>query len=510
MSKLVEFLSGLHERGVRLWVKDNQLNWSATTGTMTPEDFNELRAHKREVIDLLAEMPAGTALARDYSGSSRTVAPLTLQQEEYWAFLQTEASWNLLDTFALRLDGPLDAQLLRRSLEQVVHRHSALRTRIALVNEVPTQIVDEATSFPLTILHPAEPTDDAPIDRAKRIVNEMARRSSDLTVGPVFDAYLLKLTEQQHVLVWSIHHIISDGSALMVLFRELWQLYAQGMQGRQSSLTDVPAQYVDYAVWQREVYHAWLQNHPHYWTERLAGAEGIWWPPAQCTPDPSAAGVGGEQISLGKELRMGLSNLAKQAGTPLSLTVLSIYAAVVAQWCAQRDFMVATTVTGRDRSEHQGMIGYFAYCRYLRIRYGGMQTAWDLLHQVREDFQRALLPQDFGRQIMQTPLLHSGTMFQWFPFNGDDIAGVPAQAESEQLDFNVQSLPVERPKRGMPGKWKVMITFMEYSDDIRGGLGYRTDVFSKADAVRFVTAFRSRAELFVHRPHAVLSEALQF
>src|SRR5262249_41815134 len=148
----------------------------------------------------------------------------------------------------------------------------------------------------------------------------------DLAVGPLFDARLLRLGEQDHVLMWAIHHIIADGFSLGLMFRELWLIYAELSRGRASDSRKVPCQYSDYATWQRDPTRSRVND--RYWSARLNSAHGIRWPAATFTADEGSS-FQYVPIALGRDASERLRKLAAEAGTTLGMTALATYAAAL-------------------------------------------------------------------------------------------------------------------------------------------------------------------------------------
>src|SRR3954470_10338 len=201
-------------------------------------------------------------------------APLSFAQERLWFIDRLEpgsAVYNL--PVAWRLEGALDEAALERALGEIVRRHEALRTVFAEVDGSPVQVIAPFGGFTL-------PVDDlsglAEADReaaVRRRVGEEAQRPFDLSAGPLFRGALLRLGEEDHALLLSMHHIVSDGWSMGVLAREFSALYEAYREGGESPLPELQVQYADYAVWQREQLEGEaLERQLSYWRERLPGA----------------------------------------------------------------------------------------------------------------------------------------------------------------------------------------------------------------------------------------------
>ncbi|MFN2413808.1 MAG: condensation domain-containing protein, partial [Pyrinomonadaceae bacterium] len=173
---------------------------------------------------------------------------------------------------ALRLSGRLDVDVLRRSLEEVARRHEALRTRFVTVDDEPVQVIEPSAAVELPLIDLSRLDADARGERVRELADEAARLGFDLAQGPLWRASVVRLGEEEHVLLYTMHHIISDGWSMGVLVREMGLLYDAYSRGVAPSLPELPIQYADYALWQRERLEGGeLERQLAYWEERLAG-----------------------------------------------------------------------------------------------------------------------------------------------------------------------------------------------------------------------------------------------
>ncbi|HEY7769089.1 condensation domain-containing protein, partial [Longimicrobium sp.] len=246
------------------------MNSAARLTTLTPAQRLELlkMARARKLVGQVSELPPIEPAARDRR------LPLSFAQERLWFIDRLEpgsAVYNL--AAAHRLWGELDAAALERAVGEIVRRHEPLRTVFADVDGSPVQVVAPFGGFTLPVEDLSGLGDADRGAAARRRAAEEAARPFDLAAGPLFRAALLRIGAQEHVLLLTMHHIVSDGWSMGVLFRELSVLYEAYREGRASPLPELPVQYADYAVWQREQQDAGeLKRQLAYWRERLAGA----------------------------------------------------------------------------------------------------------------------------------------------------------------------------------------------------------------------------------------------
>jgi len=436
------------------------------------------------------------------SGEVGRTAPLTFQQEWLWGLLQRYTNWSCILPFALRLHGALNIDCLRRSLEEILRRHGALRTRIVTVDGVPMQQVGEPGEYRLEVTSFADES-RAEADRKVHLaVDTFFTTRIDLSVGPMFDAKLLKCADQNYVLIISIHHIITDGFSCNIMFRELWILYAGFLKGKSVSLAPLVEQYADCAVWQRETHPAWLEAHEAYWKKRLSGASRIRWPVDRDVRGVSASRFELVQIRFGEALSAGVRQLALSSRKPIAMIMLTVYVATVWKWCKQADFIVPFNIAGRNRREHEQVIGYFAHVLFLRMEMTGRETFADLLNQVTREFFRAGLHQDQGRMVAQAPGMLQGTFFQWLPWQPDELAGVPTSALLSQLDgsITVEPFPLTANTAGLPDVIDISLMLYDSKEGICATGNCRADLFTANTTQRFAQDLRESLEQFLRNP----------
>ncbi len=232
-----------------------------------------------------------------------------------------------------------------------MRRHESLRTTFAAVDGEPVQLIAPALrmSVPITDLthHPASDREN----EAQRLATELAREPFDLSQGPLFRVLLLRLGQDDHILVLSMHHIVSDGWSRGVFYRELSLLYQAYTQGNPSPLSELPIQYADFAVWQRQ----WLQgevleNQLSYWKKQLAGAPAMLHLPTD-RPRPAVQSYRGakQSIELSQELTQGLQALSARQGVTLFMTLLAAFQTLLYRYTGQNDIVVGSPIANRNR-----------------------------------------------------------------------------------------------------------------------------------------------------------------
>ncbi len=363
----------------------------------------------------LFESPTVTALAdsvevilKSEAGSALTVPPirvtarsgalpLSFSQERLWFLQQLEpqsAFYNV--PVAVRLHGALDVGALERTFTEMVRRHEVLRTTFSIADEQPVQLIHEPGPLAL----PVEDLSALPLEErereARRLSAAQAQAPFSLATGPLLRVSLLRLGAEEHVLVAVMHHIVSDGWSRGVLIREMMALYEAYRQGQESPLAELPIQYADYAVWQREwLQGAALEEQLSYWREQLAGA-----PPLLLLPTekvrPPVQRYAGESLpfSLSEELSQQLTELSRKEGVTLFMTLLAAFQTLLWRYSSEPDVVVGTTIAGRGRRETEELIGFFVNTLVVRTQLNVKEDFRGALRRVREVMLGAYAHQD--------------------------------------------------------------------------------------------------------------------
>lgn len=319
--------------------------------------------------------------------------PLAANQTWFWEAVvrrPSRLSCARLCAGSTRLSGILDIQCLQRSIEFVVRRHEALRTRIAVVNAVPTQVIAPPSDVEIPVIDMTSVPSDQRDAEARQCGKDFILQEVDLTAGPLFDGRLLRVSEREHVLILAMDHIVSDAVSCALLSREIWAVYRQLLRRQEPRLAPVNVQFPDLAVWQRDTQESWQRHHLPYWHGKLAGQRSICVPRDYELLDGERPLVEMVHFPMGKSLTSDMREAARKAQCSLPLVFLTLYSAVIARWCRRDELLLAMASHGRSgRPELHGMIGYLGYRIYLRLRFSGTDTLWDLMTQVVAEYSDA-------------------------------------------------------------------------------------------------------------------------
>jgi amino acid adenylation domain-containing protein len=433
--------------------------------------------------------------------------PLSFAQQRLWLMDRLEpgsAAYNM--PFALRLRGPADVEALRRSIEALTLRHETLRTSFGEQEGEPVQVIHPGATAALEVVDlRALPAEVRELE-AERLAEAEALRPFELSRGPLLRSTLLRLGGDDHVLLFTLHHIVSDGWSLQVLVREFSTLYAGFGRGEAPALPELSVQYADYAAWQRrwlsgEVLEAQLD----FWRTSLGGA-----PPLLEVPTDhprrveQSARAAGCRLALSAEVSGRLRALARREGATLFMTVLSGWQALLARWSGQDDVVVGTPVAGRTQVELEGLIGFFVNMLPLRADLGGDPTFGGLLGRVREAAMGAYAHQElpFERLVEELVTERSLTHTPLFQVAfGLERAG--GQDGTLTLG-DVRLEPFGRVERS--ARYDLDLVMGEAGDALAGVLVYRAVLFEPATIARTVGHLEATLAAMAADPDGRISE----
>nr|WP_256560316.1 non-ribosomal peptide synthase/polyketide synthase [Myxococcus dinghuensis] len=315
--------------------------------------------------------------------------PLSFAQQRLWFVDQLQPGTTVYNNpFPLRLRGTLDEAVLRRTFEELVRRHEALRTTFANKDGQPVQKIHAASFVPMQRVDLSRIAQEA-VRRAEalRLVNEEVGRSFDLSKGPLIRTLLLKLQPDEHILVLHVHHIVSDGWSLGVFKRELSMLYEAFRKRLPSPLPELPVQYADYAVWQRKwLSGATLAAEVGWWKQALEGAPVTLDLPVD-KPRPAVFNHQGDvaRLDLSLSLTEALEALAQREGVTSFMLLLAVFHTLLHRYSGQEDILVGSPIANRNLADTEGLIGFFVNTLVLRARPQPTLRFRELLKQVRDD-----------------------------------------------------------------------------------------------------------------------------
>jgi alpha-ketoglutarate-dependent taurine dioxygenase len=453
------------------------------------ENINTFSPEKRALLALLLQN----------KGGKFNSFPLSFAQQRMWFIDQVEpgkSSYNV--PLARRLKGKLDTLALARSLTEITRRHESLRTTFTAPDGRPLQTVSAPRPLPLPLTDLSHLPTAEREPEARRLAAEEAQRPFDLTAGPLFRARLLRLEEDDHVLLLTLHHIVSDGRSLGILLGELSALYGAYTRGEESPLEELPVQYADYAVWQRE----WLQGEVlerqlGYWRRQLLGAPPVLELPTD-RPRPPVQGRSGAHklITIPIELTQQIKTLSRRENVTLFMTLLAAFQVLLARYAGQADIVVGTNMAGRDRAELEGVIGFFINTLVMRTDLSGNPTLREALGRVREVCLEANAHQDvpFEKLVETLKPRRNSSYSPLFQAKFDLLKNTKLAIRFPGIKSSLFWHEVES------SRYDIFLVLSESGEELRGSWTYNPELFDPATIERMLRDFVEVLEGFVKHP----------
>ncbi len=388
MRDIHELISDLRRLDIRLSINGDRLRYSAPEGAMTAELRGEISQRKQEILELIQKTTSsGHSVGAPISPVPRDdYLPLSMAQRRLWLLHQQfPASFAYNMPGAFRLRGPLNVSALERCLNEIVRRHETLRTTFTEVDDEPVQIITESLHIPLQVIDLRRSPEAEREVESEKLYRDAVMEPFNLAKLPLLRTLLLKLSAEDHILVVVLHHIVSDGWSMSIMFREMSVLYEAFSNGKPSPLSELPIQYVDYAAWQRE----WLQEEEldrqlSYWKDKLKDA-----PPSLDLPVdrpiPAAGSSPGveEILVLESSLAAQLTALSRQAGVTPFMLLLSAFKVLLHRYTGQEDIVIGSPMANRNRRETEGLIGFLVNTLVFRTDLSGDPSFMELLRRVQ-------------------------------------------------------------------------------------------------------------------------------
>ncbi|MFB1485352.1 amino acid adenylation domain-containing protein, partial [Corallococcus sp. RDP092CA] len=468
--------------------------------------FNAPTVEKLSVlIDQALQAGAGTQAPAIVPLPREGQLPLSFAQQRLWFLHQLDASSPAYNVpMVLRLKGSLDVMALEQSFTELVRRHESLRTSFHVVNGQATQVIHLAVSLPLAVINLSDIPEPERHEEVRRLADEEAVHPFQLATGPLLRVKLLKLDEEEHILLLVMHHIVSDGWSMGVLVREMAAFYESFANGRTPVLPELPVQYADYAGWQR----GWLQGEVlekqlGYWKRQLTGApSALELPTDRPRPAVQTSNGGSVPVKLGRELTEALKTLALKEGTTPFMVLLAAWQTLLSRYSGQDDISVGTPIAGRQRAETEGLIGFFVNTLVLRTTLDGDPTFRELLGRVRETTLGAYAHQEVPfeklvealaptRDTSRTPLFQVSMTLQNAP-----------EAALPLTDLTLEGVEVEH----RTAKFDLALGLGETANGLEGGLEFNTDLFDASTAERIARHLGVLLEGIAANPDARLHQ----
>ncbi len=430
--------------------------------------------------------------------------PLSLAQERFWLMHQLESEIHLYNESNLfRFTGKLNGEALEKSLNEVIKRHEILRTNFQLLDGKPVQIIASDLTLNLPIIDLQEVSESDREVKVKQIIQEISSRPFDLTQGALLRAILLKIQPNEHLFLVTMHHILCDGWSMKVFFQELANFYQAFSENKPSNLPELPIQYADFAIWQREkIARQEYANHLSYWKQQLAGTLPVLELPTDY-PRPAVQSFRGARASLvlSENLTQALKSLSQREGVTLFVLLLTAFKILLHRYTGQLDLLVGTPISDRTQIETERLIGCMLNTLVLRTDLSGNPSFRQLLARVRDVTLAAFAHQELpfeqlvkelqpNRDLSHTPLFQVMFVFLEAPLLSLELPGLmmqPLMVDSGISKFDI-TLFLEDSKQGLIG-----------------AVEYNTDLFKPETIARMLGHFQTLLEGIITDPEQEIS-----
>jgi amino acid adenylation domain-containing protein len=474
--------------------------------------ISRLRAAFNVTLRDLFEAPTAEALAaRVEKGEERSavgpelrarprgdVAPLSFAQQRLWFLDQLQPGSHAFNVpIALRVSGPLQVAVLKQCLTELVRRHEVLRTTVTLIAGEPMQFINPPFELTLAVEDLLVLPDEVREAEVLRLSTEETRRPFDLVRGPVFRVRLLRTGEQEHVILFTMHHIVADAWSSGVLVEEVMALYGAYAEGRSSPLPELPIQYADFALWQREMLEGeTLEGLIGYWKKQLHGVPQLNLPTDRPRPPVTSYRGASQGVFIDEALTSSLKSLGQQEDVTLFMTLLAAFQTLLYLYTKQMDIVVGTDIANRTREETERLIGFFVNMLALRTDLSGNPTFRELLKRVRQvtldayahqdlPFEKLVAALNLERDLNRFPVFQAVLVLQNTPAGTLEISGL-----------EMRPLPIEN----RTVKFDLIMFLTEQQGQLIGRLDYSTDLFDERTISSFLKNFKTTLEQVVAEP----------
>ncbi len=433
------------------------------------------------------------------------VFPASFAQQRLWFLSQLQGSSAIYNIpCVLRLTGALNIKVLEQALSEIVQRHEVLRSSFKIHNGSLVQIISPKASLNLAILDLRSLQLAEQSQQVQHLATQSAQRPFDLETEPLVRVSILQLDKESHVLLVTMHHIVSDGWSTGIFIREVAALYEAFIQGKPSPLDSLPIQYADFAHWQRQYLSGQvLSTQLDYWRQQLAQSPPLLELPSDRTRPAVQSFAGGtEQFQLDKQLSQKLVSLSNSSGTTLFMTLLAAFTTLLARYSNQEDIVIGSPIANRNRREIEPLIGFFVNTLVLRVQLQGNPTVVELLSRVKQVAMDAYAHQDLPfeqlvealqpeRSLSHNPLFQVMFALQNAPIGKLELPGLTLK-------------PLEIPN--VTAKFDLLLSMAETELGLVGAWEYNSDLFDAGTIRRMIGHFQTLLLGIVSNPEQPIAQ----
>ena len=496
-----ELLVELNQRGIKLWAEGIHLRSKSPKDQLTPVLRASIREHKEELLIFLSQFQ--TSHTRVPSVPRCQNLSLSFAEQRLWFIHQLEPdipSYNI--PLAYRLRGILNNRALEESITHLIKRHESLRTTFSNKHEELVRVIANQESFVLPLIDLSALTDDKKKAEVKSQIEEEANFSFNLQDGPLLRVSLLQLADQEHIFLINMHHIISDGWSIGILWRELATLYNALCNNQSPSLPDLTIQYADFAHWQRKRDDI-LSGQLAYWKKNLRDIPSILALRTDHARTNQQHYRGASVLSsISPGLTQALNSLSQRKSVTLFMLLLTVFKVLLFRYSAEEDVVVGTPIANRTMRQIESVVGFFINTLALRSNLSGNPTFTQLLAQVRHTTLDAYQNQDLPFDKLVEELSPERTLSHHPLFQ---VMFILQNASGQALtlsNLEVSQIPSEQ----QISKFDLTLTVNECQGALQIHFNYNNHLFEQSTIKRMAEHFQTLLEGIVANPEISISD----
>jgi len=507
MKTTEQFLSHLDNLDIKLWLDGDRLRCNAPKDALTSELKAQLQTRKEEIIHLIHKINSFSSSDREIITpvSRAENIPLSFAQQRLWFLDRLEPGNPFYNQpTALRLTGELKIDILEQSLREIIRRHEILRTTFTTVATQTVQVIESEVNFQLLVIDISNLSPTEKEAKVKQLAQQEARYPFDLEQDLLLRVKLLKCDRQEHIILFTTHHIVSDGWSTGILIQEIATLYQAFLEGEPSPLPELSIQYADFAVWQRQ----WLQSKAqstqvNYWKQQLGSTlPALNLPTDYPRPTQLTYQGAAESFTLSPSLTQALKALCQKEGVTLFMLLLTAFKVLLHRYSHQEDIVVGTPIANRNRAEIEGLIGFFVNTLVLRTNLEGNPSFQELLQRVKKVTLGAYTHQDLPFEQLVEELkperhLNCNPLF-------DVMFALQNTPETELRLPGLTLSSIE--EESQTAKFDLSLDMFEANSGLSGVFEYSTDLFKPSTIARMAGHFQVLLEAIVTQPETPLSK----
>jgi amino acid adenylation domain-containing protein len=430
-------------------------------------------------------------LEQEFDEEEVYVFPASFGQRRLWFLDQFEPGspyYNIPTAF--RLKGPLNLDILIKAVNEIIRRHESIRTTFSSIDGEVVQIISPELHLEPPVIDLTDKEAEIREKEIIRLATEEARRPFDLAKGPLARITILKAAAQDHIVLLTMHHIISDGWSMGILVAEISALYSSFTSGKPSPLPELPLQYADYAEWQNEYLQGEvLQKQLDYWKNHLDSNPPVLELPIDRNRPATQTNVGASvSITISKEITDGLNALARKEGATIFMTLLTAFKTLLYRYTGQTDISVGTPIANRTRGEIEGIIGLFINTLVLRTQFDDNPSFRELIKKTRvttlDAYDHQDLPFEYlvdalqpDRNMSYSPLFQVMFILQNTPVDIQNV-GVDLQMQMVNVDMGTST-------------FDLTLSMSESVAGLSASVEFNTDLFDRSTVERLLHHFKN-------------------